>query len=341
MTLLTLKRPLALAALIAAPVLAVAAPAAAAPDKPAPAAADVQKATSLFVKGTELFKANKFVQALDHFKQSYALVPSPNSHLYIARCLAGLGQARAAWLEFERVAEEATAGGPKYAQTHDSAIQERDDLGPKVALVTVAIPYADPSVTVRVGPYDLPPDHIGRPYPVEPGTYDVLIQGAGRPPLVQSVTIAVGEKRDVAISSSPVGPVAQVPVAPPPEQPSSGKKLTPLRIGAIVAGGVGVVGFVMFAAEGAASKGTYNTLSIECNDKAGCPGANRASANSLISSGKTQQAIANAGLGIGVVGIAAGATLLALSFRKAPADAGRPTGELVVGPSWVGAKGTF
>jgi hypothetical protein len=341
MPLLRLKRPLAIAALIVAPVFAASAPAIAAPDKPA--AADVQKATALFVKGTELFKANKFALALEQFKQSYALVASPNSHLYIARCIAAVGQARAAWIEFDRTADEATAGGAKYAPTHDSAIQERDDLGPKVALVTVVVPNADPGVAVRVGPYDIPPDHIGRPYPVDAGTFDVIVQAPGKPPVQQSVTTRLGDRRDVTVTAVPSGPL--VPGAPPggdTPQPAHGAKLGGLRIGAIAAGGVGVIGFIMFAAEGAASKSTYNTVNGACGGVQGCPTpiGGRATVNSEISSGKTQQAVANAGLAIGVIGVATGATLLALSFRRAP-DSGRPSGELVLGPSWAGVRGSF
>jgi hypothetical protein len=349
----SLKRSLAAVAMVAAPVLASTASfsgsALAAPgDKPAAAAADVQKATAFFVKGTELFKAKKFAPALEQFKQSYALVPSPNSHLYMARCLAGMDQARAAWLEFDRTADEATAGGAKYAPTHDSAVQERDDLGPKVTLVSVTVPGADGNTSVRVGGYDIPTDHIGRPYPVDAGTFDVIVLGPGRAPNQSSITVRVGEKREVTIALGAVGgPAAGAngPGGPQPPAEAHGKVFTPMRIGAIAAGGVGVIGLIMFAAEGAASKSTYNTISTDCGGKAGCPGqsaSGRANVNSLISTGKGQQTIANVGLGIGLVGLAAGTTLLVLSLRKGPSDAAPPpTADLVVGPTWAGARGSF
>jgi hypothetical protein len=333
--------PLAASIVVSIPSVALAAPG----DKPAPA--DVQKATALFIKGTELFKAKKFGAAIEHFKQSYALVPSPNSHLYIARCLAGLDQARAAWLEFDRVADEASTAGAKYAPTHDSAIQERDDLGAKLTIVSVTVPGADGNTAVRIGGYDLPSDHIGRPYPVDAGTFDVIVLGPLRAPARSTITVHVGERRDVTL---PLGPPAAVAVGPagpqagaPPE--SHGKVFTPLRIGAIAAGGVGVVGLILFAAEGAASKSTYNTINTDCGARAGCAGESssvRSNVTSLISTGKSQQTIANVGLGIGLVGVAAGATLLVLSLRKPPSDAApRPTADLVVGPSWAGARGSF
>ena len=58
-----------------------------------------------------------------------------------------------------------------------------------------------------------------------------------------------------------------------------------------------------------------------------------------ISSGKTQQTLANVGLIVGAVGVAAGATLIVVGAKskRAPAAA---TG-LVVGPGYLGVNGTF
>ncbi|HVY45180.1 MAG TPA: tetratricopeptide repeat protein, partial [Minicystis sp.] len=121
---------------------------------PVPGAADVKKAQQLFRKADELFNAHRYPEALDLFRQSYATVQSPNSHLYIARCLAQMGDLRTAYLEFQKVYEEAerrAATEPKYAPTRDSARVERDELGNKIALVTVSVRNADASTTVKIG----------------------------------------------------------------------------------------------------------------------------------------------------------------------------------------------
>lgn len=337
------KRHLVLAALVTAPVLTGGSVALAMPAGPPGAAADVHKATDLFKKATDLFKANKFAPALELFKQSYSLVPSPNSHLYIARCLAQLGDARNAWLEFDRTATEASAGGPKYAPTRDSALQERDEVAAKLSLVTIVVQPADPGMTVRVGAYVVPPDRLGKPYPVDPGATEVLVEIPGKAPLRQPLSVTRGERREVAVNTAATVMLGPGPGGPVGEAPPPRRGLNGLRIGGIIAGAVGVAGFVMFAAEGVASKSTYNSLNTACGGKQGCPTpiGGRANADNLISTGKTQQAIANAGLAIGIVGVAAGATLLVLSARRAPADAGTPTADLVVGPTWVGARGTF
>ena len=340
------KRPLTLAALLLAPVLTAAAlPEGAALAKPAPpsgapAPADVAKAVALFRKASDLFAAKKYAPALEEFRLSYALVPSPNSHLFIARCLGALGDSRGAWLEFDRTIDEATAGGAKYAPTRDSAAQERDEIGSRLAIVTVLVQNPDPAMTVRVGGHDLPPDRWGKPFPVEPGNADVTVQAPGKPAVRQPTSVAAGERREVAISTVPVAPVGPLvpvaPVAPPPR-----RALDPLRVGAFVAGGVGVVGFALFAAGGALSKGTYSNLNTLCNGQAGCPNGNRATADQDISTGKSQQALANAGVALGVIGIATGAALFALSVRRNRTSDSGPTADLVLGPTGASAVGTF
>src|SRR5436190_27216 len=103
---------------------------------------DVEKATETFESGTTFFGDKKYALALEQFKQSYTTVPSPNSHLYMARCLAALGEPVAAWREFDATlveAEARVAKEPKYEPTRDSARTERDDVAKSIGLVVVAV----------------------------------------------------------------------------------------------------------------------------------------------------------------------------------------------------------
>ncbi len=319
-------------AAMVAPSIAMAAP----PVKGRPVAngPDASKAaTALFTRGTELFKAKKFGPAMEQFRQSYALVPSPNSHLYVARCMAALGDTRNAYVEFNKVVDEATQRAvteEKYAPTRDSARVERDELSSKLGLVTVTLASPDLG-RARIGRYDLAPEDLGRPYPLDPGNYDVVVEGLGRPPIKQSISVGPGEKREVLLSA-PVGPVAG-PVEPPPPVRSS--KINGLIIGGIIGEVVGVAGFAMFAAEGAASKSTYSSLEKTCGSNGGC-GTHDVSSD--ISKGKSQQTIANVGLGLGIAGVATGTTLIVLGVRK---KSSAPQTGLVVGPGYVGYDGTF
>jgi hypothetical protein len=337
------QRHAAVAALFAAPILVSGGSAMAQrrhkPPKPPPAAVvgDTQKATQHFLKGSELFKAKKFIPALEQFKQSYAIVPSPNSHLYIARCMAAIGETRAAWLEFDKVAEEAAARAatePKYAPTRDSANLERDELSNKLGLLTVEVQHVDPAAVVHVGRWEVPRERWGRPFPVDPGTYDATLRAPNGRVVKTTITLARGNRRAVMLDGGGrPGPVAQV----GPKPVSRGFKMTPLRIGGFAAAGVGVAGMVMFAVAGAMSQSTYSSLKLKCGgDTGGCRGLD---VSSDISKGQTQQALANTGLIVGIVGLAAGGMMIGLSFRGRKESP--RTADLVVGPSFTGFKGTF
>ena len=78
----------------------------------------------------------------------------------------------------------------------------------------------------------------------------------------------------------------------------------------------------------------YSDLQNACHPATACPSGK----SGEIDSGKTDQLIANIGLGVGIVGVAAGATLFVLSLggKTAPAATG-----LVIGPSFVGLRGSL
>jgi hypothetical protein len=246
-----------------------------------------------------------------------------------------MGETQKAWLEFDKVSEEAAARAAteeKYVPTRDSANVERDELTPKLGLVTVDVVRPERGTAVHIGAYTVPQDRWARPYPVEPGTHEVSLDTPGRPSVKATVTVHGGERRAVQLD------VGAGSAAPAPQPVASSSKMSPLRIGGIVAASVGGVGLIMFAAGGASSSATYSDLKTKCGgDTGGCHGND---VSSDISKGKTQQAVANAGLAIGIIGVAAGVTMIVLSTRSKK-DSGRPSADLVVGPSWAGVSGRF
>lgn len=306
-----------------------------------PSAADVKKATQTFGDGTKLFDQKKFDKALEQFKISYATVPSPNSHLYIARCMAQLGQTREAYLEFDKVvveAEERAKSDAKYAPTRDSAKVERDELAAKLAFVTVSVKGGEGG-RVTVGGVEVPPGEWGKVVVVNPGAVDVILEKPDAPPVKQSLKLGAGDRRDVQLEAA-AGPATPPPKVeePQPTTSSGNKKLRPF---AYIAGGIGVAGLATFTIAGLMSQSTYSDLEDTC--KGPCP----PSRADDVSSGKTQQTIANIGLVVGAVGVAAGVTLFVLSTTGGSGAAAK-TGEaegtrtaLVVAPGYAGLSGKF
>lgn len=298
--------------------------------QPAAAAtpANAASAKAHFDKGKSLFAAKNFADALSEFRASYAIVKSPNSHFLIANCLRDLGRLSEAYVEYNRVVEEAKAAGEDYAGAVDAATAERDAIAPKIVLVNVTTPPGTADAMLVVGGMEVTSDLRDKPVAAMPGNIEITLSPAGKAPITQSVTGAAGETKSVTLEF-------------PTEQPAGGgdtgggKKLTPMRIGAIAAAGVGVVGMVLFAVQGSASNTTFDSLKEKCGDSP-CPQEFAAD----VDKGKTQQLTANIGLGLGIVGLGVGATLFALSMKKKP-DATQPQTTWLIGPGSLGVRGTF
>jgi hypothetical protein len=309
-----------------------------------PSPDEVKKAQDLFEKGLALRKAKKYALALEQFRASYATVPSPNSRLNIARCMNELGDHVDAYLEFTAVADEASARAatePRYAKTRDTAILERDEVAKKIAVVTVTVEHPEAAASLKIGGREAPRDTWGKPFPAKPGPVEVIVYSTAGPPVTENVETSAGDKKDVTIDAQAGGPV-------PPEggngdgtvtvePPSSREGLRPF---AYIAGGIGLVGFGVFTVAGIMANGTYSDLEDKCGTSP-CPPEYAED----VDSGKTQQTIANVGLIVGAVGIAAGATLFVLSITggdsSAEPQADSTSAQLLVGPGYAGVRGTF
>lgn len=305
-----------------------------------PSKEQVQQATSAFQKGMGHWEKKQYAEALAAFQQSYDTVPSPNSLLYVARCHAQLGDSAKAFATFDRVDVEATArvaSEPKYGPTRDTARVERDELKAKLVLLQVKVANAGEG-TLKVGNLEVPHQRWADPIPAAPGAIEITLTTPSGT-VKKSVEGKAGEKLEVLVDASPQ-PTA--PVTGPTTQPEPAKAkepLHPLVLGSLAGFGVGVVGIVMFAAGGSMSNDTYKKLEASCGTGR-CPESLRGD----VEGGKTQQAVANAGLVIGGVGLAAGATMLVLGLTaKKPAKeaSALPRALPLVGPGFVGVHARF
>jgi hypothetical protein len=270
-----------------------------------------------------------------------------------------------AYTEFGKTVDEATAaaaGDPRYSQTADAAKKEQDAVATQIGLVTVTISNAAPDATLSVAGAAIDHAAWAQAIPVAPGAVEVVVTSGGKEISKQSLTLAAGEKKSIVVDAKPVvAPPAVVPVAPPAAGPaaaphdddddnpwerqksaSTGPLAPPapintrakLRPYAYVAGGVGAAGLVTFAIFGLLEKSTYSSLQTDCPNHV-CP----ASKYGDVSTGKTQEAVANVGLIVGAVGLAAGATLFVLSLPKSSPSSS--SASIVVGPSFIGVRGSL
>jgi hypothetical protein len=302
-----------------------------------PAEANGKKALELFKKGQGLYKANKFADALVAFRESYALVASPNSRFYIARCLAGTSDNVNAHIEFEAVIADIDARNEaKYKDTHDVAVQELAQIDAKIALLTVNVANAAANTRVSVAGRDIPREGWGKPIPVSPGAVEVMLTTPPAPSTTQRLDLRAGEKRPLALDAAPAGG----PPPPPPPGGSTGSRKF-LRPIAYVAGGLGVAGFGVFGAFGFLASDTYTKLEKACGPKSGTIRACPTDTKKQIDDGKLQQNLANIGLIVGAAGLATGVTLFILSRDTSPKTDEAPKVQAVIGPTYLGLQGSF
>jgi hypothetical protein len=105
-------------------------------------------------------------------------------------------------------------------------------------------------------------------------------------------------------------PAAAPAPTPPPPKVDDGAAL---RTAGFIAGGVGIVGFVLFAVAGMGAKNIHDRLDEACN----AGRCNEPSNEADIEDGKRLQTAANIGLATGLVGVGLGATLIVVGGHSA------------------------
>jgi hypothetical protein len=271
-----------------------------------------EQAQQKFLRGRDAFALKDWPKAIELLRASMDIVQSPNTRLYLARALRESGKLVEAYVEFGRTAveaEELAAQDPRYNKTGPAAKLERAQLEAKLAFVHVSIAHPSDQTRLTVGGEEVRRAGWDEPLPALPGTLDVVVDTPNRPTRRETLTLAAGDRREVAIDAGATvdAPAAVAPVA----APSSGARgSSPLRTWAWISSGVGVAGLATFATFGLLSKQKFDQLAAVCTPT--CP----ASRQSDVSTGKTEQTVANVALVVGALGAATGITLFIVSSGK-------------------------
>lgn len=331
-----MRSPRLFAAVLVASLASLSTPALAAGPPPHGASrAQFEKAQTFFEKAKKQYETGKIADALEGFKKSYEIVASPISRLYLARALVLLGREREGFNELVQVRLDAAieaASDPKYNETRAAAEQERTELEAKVAVVRVRADGGD-DATLTVAGASVARAAWGEPIALAPGKIEVVLASPSRTEK-RTVEVRVGAPSEVAISVRASTAVAIAEAPPSDAAESAERRRRTLRTGAYVAAGVGVVGAIGFVAFGSIARSKFNSLKDQC------AGPCDASRQGEIDAGKRDTTLANVGLVVGVVGVAAGVTLFALSAAKEGAPPAA-SAKLEAGAGWVGVSGRF
>jgi hypothetical protein len=261
--------------------------------------ADAQRT---FTQAQQLYEAGRTEAALEAFRSSHAGYPSPNSRLYIARCLRDLGRNAEAYTEFKAVLMDAAEAddADRYAQTLEAASLERASLRPRLGMLRLTVPDDVPMAEVSVAGRVVSRAEWGQPIAVDPGTVSVSATAPGRRPFLRTYSIAAGERPAATVVLPPAGSASPAPAPAAPAQPAP-PVAAPWPTGRAVAigsAGVAVVGFAVWGAFGLQARARYDHLRGECDQHCG------PEFKDSINAGRTETLISEVGLGVAAAGAA-------------------------------------
>jgi hypothetical protein len=278
------------------------------------ATADQKKeATAAYRDGMKAFDENNASVALDQFRKSFELVASPNSQLMIARALVHLDRLSEAHAQLVEVIELATAlarSNPKYQTTADAAQKELSELEPKLAMVSVTVPVA---VTLNGNP--IPATQWGKPLALPPGKAVFQFKASDQVG-EQSLDLSAGDSKQISLDLPKPSPPPAAPVAPPVVVNHTTSK----RIAGYVVAGAGGVGLVVSTVVLLISQGKVASIADRCGNTS-CPLSVTEDADST----RRRETVALVGVGVGIVGVAAGGYLILSDSKGATQTASAPT----------------
>jgi hypothetical protein len=276
---------------------------------------DVQRiafAQQHFERGMELYDARDFEGALASFESSFELVPSPNSRLYVARTLRELGRTVDAVVVYEEVVRLARVRGAseeRFRETERAASTELELLARDVGHVVVRLDRAPAGTAIAIDDREVPLAAAGLPWPVAPGSVQVVARAPDGRESVEVVAVERGGTAGVRLSFEIATPREVSPIVrPAPSIPDDGHT-SRWSIASIVAASIGVVGFASFAGFGLATSSIHDDLETMCG-AAPCPPALQGD----VDRGEAFQIAANIGLGAGIAGAATAILFMVLAL---------------------------
>jgi hypothetical protein len=265
-----------------------------------------------FAEAVRLYKAGDFSSALPQFEALASETGSPNARLYVGYCYAGLDRPADAYAAFELAARSAGEDA-RYADTRTAALSELSNLTLRVARLVVSPVEQPPGLVVKVDGVVLEPGAFDTHRVLPAGDHHVEATATGHAPIVRDVHVEGGETKTVTLFFPKNDANAAGPGASSAPRTSDGSGL---RTAGFVAAGVGGAGLVAFVIGGLEAKKTHDALEHEC----GVTPCTDTAHQRDVDRGKSWQTVANVGLVVGGIGVAASATLLYFGYRKGDAS---------------------
>jgi hypothetical protein len=281
----------------------------------APSAAEKAEAEALFLDARKLMNQKRWPEACRKLESSYRLEVAAGTLLNLALCHEGEGKLATAWVEFNDSLSQAKldkkADRIKLAQEHLAGLEHR------LPWLTVRFEASPPEgIHVQRDGAELTGASYGTAIPVDPGEHVVRATAPQFEPFEGKVILEEGQRETLVIP--PLVPAPRQPL-PEPSPAASSSAPVPLptdpgrRSLGWAAGGLGAASLLVGSFFG------VRALRKKAESDASCPTATTCSAGGVQANDAAHSAanFANIGLGVGLVGLGAGAYLLLTSSPPA------------------------
>ena len=305
---------------------------------------------ALFQQGRAYYDAQRWDEALGLFRQSMTALPSPNTRLYLGRCLRALGRYGEAWQELSRAATEANARRaqePRFTPTAEAAVAESMALTDRIAYVVVEVPDAPAGTTVMLNGRVLSAEEFNTLLAVDGTTAAVEAIAPGVVPYRGTSQVTAGHQARFVVrfggasaavattESQPMVTLVQSGMNQPTLISASGS-WSPWRSVGLSALGVGVALGVAGVVTAVMAQNDERTLIDQCPN--GCGARITPAQQALVNDGNTLVTATNALWISGGVLAAAGLVTFLVSGGRSD-EVFTPT--LAVGFGTVGVRGRF
>lgn len=276
-------------------------------------AQDLAVAEAQFNRGLAEMREGRYESGCPALEESQRLDPRPGTLFTLADCEAKRGRIATAMTRYEDYLSlfgRMTPDQQSKQQGRDAIVKERKaELAAKVPKLTLRAPPSPPrGMVVTRGDLVLSAASLGVALPVDPGEYVIVTEAAGLARNEQSVTIQVGEVKEVVLvfgAPLPAGEGGAVTGAAPGQPPRDDGGPGGRRVAAYAVGGVGIAGIALGAITGGLTLGEKSTIDDSCEgtvcSQEGLDAADSASTLGMAST---------IGFGVGAAGIAAAIILI-------------------------------
>jgi tetratricopeptide (TPR) repeat protein len=296
---------------------------------------DRAAAEALFRAGREAMGKGDFEEACRRFMESNRLDPAVGTLFNLAACQEKRGRFADAWQLYQEVIDRLRPGDDRIpiAREHLNAIE------PRMAHLTLQLSSNAPAdaVVIKNG-VELGRASLGVSLPANPGSQNLVVKAPGHTDNVVELSLEEGETKSLTLDVGPVlprtdpeaagpaPPPAQAPLAPPAEEDAAANNTL-----SYVLIGVGAAALIASLVTGAMVLSKKNVVEEHCSSDKLCDAEGLEAGDA----GKTFSRISTASFAVGVVGLAAGTTLLLTSGGKA--DRADNAGRQIL----FGFRGTF